>query len=381
MDSKMALLFRFSYIKSCRFLLLTAVLLAGCSGTDINNDATSQSGLKSTREIATLKVTSSATIKPTDELAEPIVLDTPSGPTPLPDPLRFTLPNSGAVPVSSWRPALYPIPWALTDQDHFFFIRPVGANEVNWPAPEYRYGNVEFIEGIPHTGVDIVAPEGTDVIATGSGLVVWSGYGLFNGYEDPEDPYGLAVAIRHDFGYRGEPLYTVYAHMSEANVIRGESVQVGDLIGSVGNTGRTTGAHLHYEVRLGVNDFYHSVNPELWMAPPQGWGVLVGRMMTSGGMLLKSLEMRITSLETNQIWYVQPYGTLDIINRDPNYRENFVLSGLPAGVYEIFIPYQGYDLRYNIRIIPGAVTFFSFRGYNGFNTDKSLGIVPTNVPD
>jgi murein DD-endopeptidase MepM/ murein hydrolase activator NlpD len=368
-------------MKSWRFLMLATVVFTGCLGSVINDDAPSDSDLESSRETAAIHLTISAAVEPTSELANPDVLLTPSVPTPVPDPLRFTLPTRGAVPVSSWRPALYPVPWALTDQDHFFFTRPVKADEVNWPAPEYRYGNVEFLVGIPHTGVDIVAPEGTDVIATGPGLVVWAGYGLYYGFEDPEDPYGIAVAIRHDFGYKGEPLYTVYAHMSEVKVARGERVQLGDIIGLVGDTGQTTGAHLHYEVRLGGNDYYHSVNPELWMAPPQGWGVLVGRLMSSVSILLKSQEMRVTSIETNENWYVQTYGALELINRDSNYRENFVLSGLPAGTYEIFIPYQGYEFRLAVRIYPGAVTFFSFRGFNGFSTAKSLGIVPTNVPD
>jgi len=296
------------------------------------------------------------------------------------DPLRFTLPTPGALPVSSWRPALYPVPWALSSLDHFFFTRPVTADEVNWPLPDYRYGNAEFTLGIPHTGVDIVAPAGTEVLATGAGTVVWSGFGLFNGFEDPDDPYGIAVAIQHDFGYEGEPLFTVYAHMSEAIVKRGQRVQLGDVVGFVGETGLTTGPHLHYEVRLGGNTYFNSVNPELWMSPPQGWGVLVGRVMSTGSALLESHEVRITSLETNRRWYVQTYGTIDVINKDKNYRENFVLSGLPAGIYEIYIPYLGSEHRYGVRIYPGAISFFTYRGFNGFSTSKPLGILPKSMP-
>ncbi|MCH7662239.1 MAG: M23 family metallopeptidase, partial [Chloroflexi bacterium] len=252
--------------------------------------------------------------------------------------------------------------------------------DVNWPLPFYRYGNAEFSLGIPHTGIDIVAPAGTEILATGPGTVVWAGFGLFNGFEDPDDPYGNAVAIQHDFGYKGDPLFTVYAHMSEALVARGQRVQLGDIVGLVGETGQTTGPHLHYEVRLGGNTYFHSVNPELWMSPPQGWGVLVGRVMSTGSALLESHEVRITSLETNRRWYVKTYGTTDVINRDRNYQENFVLSGLPAGTYEIFIPYLGYEHRYGVRIYPGAVTFFTYRGFNGFSTSKPLGILPSSMP-
>ena len=120
-------------------------------------------------------------------------------------------------------------------------------------------------------------PTGTPVIAAASGKVVWVGYGLFSVEGNMDDPYGLAVAIRHDFGLNGKRLYTIYAHMRAINVIDGQQLNAGDQIGEVGETGATTGPHLHFEVRLGRNYFFDTRNPELWMAPPQGWGVLVGK--------------------------------------------------------------------------------------------------------
>lgn len=303
-----------------------------------------------------------------------------AAPSQVANPLRFTLPTPGVIPVSAWRPPLYPVPWALGEHDHFYFARPVAADEVNWPLPVYRYGNTEFGGDRPHTGVDIVTPLGTPVLAAASGRVIWSGIGLYNGYEDPEDPYGIAIAIRHDFGYGGERLYSAYAHLSETLVERGDYVELGDTIGLSGDTGWVTAPHLHFEVRLGSNDYFHSVNPELWFSPPQGWGVLVGKIMSSGGALLLDQEMRITSQESNRRWYVKSYGTLDVINRDPYYRENFVLSGLPAGIYDIFIPYNGYEMFYTIEIIPGGVTFFNFWGLNGFDSELPQGSVPESVP-
>ena len=129
--------------------------------------------------------------------------------TSTPPPLRFDLPTPGAEPVSSWRPPLYPVPWAVSPFDHFYFARPIGADNVNWPLADYRYGGI-FFANIVHTGVDIPDDKGTPILAAGPGTVVWAGWGLFT--EAPlnqDDPYGQAVAIRHDFGYRVQQLYTV----------------------------------------------------------------------------------------------------------------------------------------------------------------------------
>jgi len=94
--------------------------------------------------------------------------------TPVSDPLRFVFPTPQPAPVSAWRPPLYPTPWAPTPYDHFYFARPIAANEINWPLADYRYGGV-FFDNVVHTGVDIPAPRGTPVLAAGPGRVTWAG--------------------------------------------------------------------------------------------------------------------------------------------------------------------------------------------------------------
>ena len=99
-----------------------------------------------------------------------------------------------------------------------------------------RNDPINAMTGI-HEGIDLGAPYGTPVLSTGNGVVVWAG---------PRDRYGNLVEIDH-----GMSLHTRYAHLSKVLVKAGDKVQRGYPIGLLGDTGRSTGPHLHYEVRMG----------------------------------------------------------------------------------------------------------------------------------
>jgi murein DD-endopeptidase MepM/ murein hydrolase activator NlpD len=289
-------------------------------------------------------------------------------PTAAPDPLRFNFPDTPPNPVSAWRPPLYPVPWAPTPYDHFYFARPIAADEVNWPLANYRYGGV-FFEGVVHTGVDIPASKGTPVIAAGDGKIIWAGWGLYRGiYDDHTDPYGQAVVIRHDFGYQGHRLYTVYGHLDRVDVVRGQHVDLGDQLGLVGETGFVTGPHLHFEVRVGESDFFTTLNPELWLVPPQGWGVVAARIMDTSGQLYTDEILSIKSRKTGQVWKAIPYAG-GATNSDPYYQENLVISDLPAGLYDVTISYAARFHYLTFEIFPGRVTYFTFKGREGFSLE------------
>ncbi len=87
-----------------------------------------------------------------------------------------------------------------------------------------------------HSGTDFASRPGTPVLSTAEGVVTFAGW---------QSGYGRVVKVRHAFGFE-----TVYAHMSAARVKVGDRVARGDRIGDMGSTGRSTGTHLHYEVRL-----------------------------------------------------------------------------------------------------------------------------------
>lgn len=106
-----------------------------------------------------------------------------------------------------------------------------------------------------HAGMDFTAPTGTPIYATGDGVVTRA--------DRKSSGYGNHVRIDHGFGY-----VTLYAHMSEWKVKRGQKVKRGDVIGLVGNTGKSKGPHLHYEVRKNgdainpINFYFNDLSPE-----------------------------------------------------------------------------------------------------------------------
>ncbi len=113
-----------------------------------------------------------------------------------------------------------------------------------------------------HQGIDLAQPTGTPIRATADGVV---------GRADWFSSYGLFVSLEH-----GGSIETRYGHMSRLNVAAGQAVKKGDIIGYVGSTGRSTGPHLHYEVRIaGV-----AVNPIPYM---QGDSVVSESEVALGG--------------------------------------------------------------------------------------------------
>lgn len=104
-----------------------------------------------------------------------------------------------------------------------------------------------------HTGIDLVAPTGTKIYATGDGVVTSAKF---------ERGYGKAIVINHGYQYQ-----SMYAHCSEILVHQGQKVKRGEVIGLVGNTGVSTGSHLHYEIIKGgqkvnpINYFLNDLSP------------------------------------------------------------------------------------------------------------------------
>lgn len=286
-------------------------------------------------------------------------------PTQTTAPLQIQFPTPVSNPISIWRAPLYPVPFALSPHDHFLFMRPIPVDEVNWPLDDYRYGYIFPNSDAVHTGIDIAVPVNTPILAAGDGKVIWAGYGLLRHNNDPDDPYGMAVAIRHSFGFQGRKLTTVYAHMERVDVEVGQSVKMGDQIGIVGVTGFTTGPHLHFEVRVASKSAFTTRNPELWISPPEGCGLIAGRVTDIYGNYMSTFPVQISSMKKEN-WSMYTYGPSSI-NRDDFYEENLVLSNLPQGTYTITLNYRGKTYSQQVEVFPGSVSFFTFRGTRGFS--------------
>lgn len=120
--------------------------------------------------------------------------------------------------------------------DTVYFGSPLtGTGQMGWPL-DGGWVSDSFISDRNHKGLDIAAPEGTEIYAAEEGLVVSSGWN--------SGGYGNVVMIEHPDGYA-----TVYAHMIMTYATEGEYVTKGQLIGFVGNTGNSFGDHCHFEVR------------------------------------------------------------------------------------------------------------------------------------
>ena len=122
----------------------------------------------------------------------------------------------------------------------------------------YGYGyRIDPVYKTPefHEGMDFAAASGTEIYATGDGVIMENEAG-YSGY-------GNYVRINHGFGYR-----TLYGHMSKILAKPGQRVKRGDVIGLVGSTGKSVGPHLHYEVHFNgsvvnpINYFYNDISPE-----------------------------------------------------------------------------------------------------------------------
>jgi murein DD-endopeptidase MepM/ murein hydrolase activator NlpD len=276
-------------------------------------------------------------------------------------------------------PPPYPAPWSVLPSDHFYFARPIPSGYAYHINAEYRYGNTDSGNEPTHTGVDMVADRGTPVVAAGDGTVVWAGYGLYRGIYDVSDPYGLAVAIRHDFGYQGQTLWTVYAHLNRVDVWLGQHVSTGEQLGVVGMTGHASGPHLHFEVRLGDNRYFNTRDPELWVVSPQGWGVLAGKMLDSFGKPLDEQSVEITSRKTGDKVDVQTYAP-DTVHSDEVYQEDFVVSDLPEGVYQVDINYAGHLYSTELYVYPGMTNMVYFRGRQGFLPPPSSAPMSAQPP-
>ena len=286
-----------------------------------------------------------------------------------------TIPTSTALPpsptpVPSITPSRTPTPIPPCDPREVDFCiadgRLILQRPIKWPGNDlvdftYGYGSTANDTREPHHGVEFPNPIGTPVYAAADGTVIFAGPDQKATYAPWGNFYGNLVVIAHD----GE-LFTLYAHLSQIDVERGQSVSAGEKIGEVGRTGGAIGSHLHFEVRQGqVEDYFSTQNPELWLIPPKNedgaqFGTLMISAVDGDGKLIKHAHFTVgqysqPSQTPNKVYYLTPYSP-DLLTGE----ENAVLGELLAGSYRIAVEINGQIYERWVEVESGKLTQVAF---------------------
>ncbi len=271
-------------------------------------------------------------------------------------------------PTQVWQPPAYSPPLNLDPQgrDHYYFTRPIDSNATNFGIFYYPFGSDGLELDNPsriHHGIDMPNDIGTTVRAAGSGTVIFASTDD-DPYFQGSPSYGNVVVIEHDFGWNGQQLWTLYAHLQSVLVQQGQIVQDGDPIALNGDSGRVSGPHLHFEVRMGPPGrdlrYGDSYNPALWMVPYVGRGTIAGRLVDARDNLIVNQTITLRSYNTGlAVSSTETYTYLDNVNdvnEDPIWQENFVFGDVQAGLYEVVTQYDGQRVSEIVEVFAGRTT-------------------------
>ena len=284
-----------------------------------------------------------------------------------------------AIPTKTATPTL--IPTTESPREHFsceeayclvewqgFLSRPISDSFRNSIDMTYPFASTKNNDLEVHHGVEFVNSAGTPVLAAQEGLVVFSGndtdlfLGPYSGF------YGNVIIIQHPGLFFSKDVFTLYGHLSEINVAVGDSVSSGDVIGYVGASGAAIGSHLHFEVRLGSNDYDHTVNPVLWFTPlfsngEPDRGMVAGQIHNASGDTLDDLPIVLEKLKDDETveasYYLQSY-VPEGMRTYPDLEENFVYPDLPAGNYRLAFIY-GRVYEFFITLEPGSLGYLQIQ--------------------
>lgn len=245
------------------------------------------------------------------------------------------------------------------------WVRPVASTAANdQPDSFYLYGSTGQGRYQVHHGIEFVNPIGTPVIAVASGTIVVAGtdrqavWGRHAGY------YGQLAILKLDGHCDGQAIYALYGHLAAIQVRLGQHVEQGEIIGQVGMSGIAVGPHLHFEVRVGMNTFDHTRNPELWFDPLPACGTLVGRVVDADRHPLEGLLITIHRAEQPDQYWREVWTYTDIrnehLNPDQDWPENWALGDVPVGDYILRFRVDGKLYTHPVSVTDGQITFVQF---------------------
>src|SRR3989442_716415 len=254
---------------------------------------------------------------------------------------------------------------------HTWFQRPIALDDQAYIDQTYRYGSTMGGAFQQHQGVEFTAPDGPPVHAIGDGVVVSAG---------PAESGSLTVAIRHHRKLKADGgkgfVFSTYYHTSKLLAAVGGRVKAGDVIARVGNTGRATNDHLHLEVHAAATDSEplivdpgerfprYTANPELWISPLPGTGVVAGQPLDGRREPVRQRRLfGLTKAEPQEtpFSYAQTYG--ERAHSDPAYREHFAGRGVPPGAYTLAVVVDGERSSQRVRVEAHSRTWVVFGGH------------------
>lgn len=242
---------------------------------------------------------------------------------------------------------------------HLWLACPIPPEANDWASTYYPYGSTAGGEYLIHHGVDFVNPEGTPVWAAGAGTVLYAGDDRKRMFGPQPNFYGQLVILRMDREYHGQPLFTLYGHLSAIVVQEGQRVKAGQKLGEVGATGIALGPHLHFEVRVTDAEGYNATrNPALWLRLHTGQGIIAGQVLNEAGHPLSEVPLALypaNDLEHSQRegWTYASRG----VNPDEEWLENLVLGDVPAGEWAVVAYLSGQSLRQRVKVHAGEISW------------------------
>lgn len=251
----------------------------------------------------------------------------------------------------------------------FLLQRPVGEGGRLAYDTSNRYGEYQRSTRNANLGSDFLNSTGASVVAAADGKVVVAGDDSQTAYSPRLNTYGNLVILEHSLPGVSQPVYTLYAHLSEVLVDEGDSVAAGQEIGKVGMSGNVGGSTLHFEVRQGENKPENAVNPELWLRPLTGedgeqLGALAGSITDASGnfIALRNIVLeRLAGAGQPAVdqYYLKTYSDKDLRGGEP-WKENFAAGDLPPGKYQISVWLNKMHQKL-VEIEPGKLTVVNFQ--------------------
>lgn len=291
-------------------------------------------------------------------------LATPAPPTFTPpaisEPLEPSVtPQDTPAPTATLTPRPTFTPPALpgtSANEHYWLRRPVPEGGTIWTDKTYPYGSTRGDTLRPHHGVEFYVPSGTEVSAAASGTVIFAGDDSTQIHGPHIDFYGNLIIIELDSRLNGERVFNLYGHLSQALVSTGQRVEAEEIIALSGATGVADGSHLHFEVRVGQNDYASTRNPLLWLYPFRDHGTVAGRVTWPNGELAHKTPVYLRRIDApSKYAETTTYANSDrLLNSDAGWGENFAFDDVVAGYYEVEV--QDGDKKYK-----ESVWVYSFR--------------------